>query len=348
MGEQHERLLLALGHAAAHAHDVDTLAAYLRGLGVDHRKFGALPDHYPAVGASLIATLAHFSGARWTGEVEKNWLAAYEVISSVMIEAAAEAERDGVPPWWDADVLLHELRTPDVAVLTVHPDRPYPFRSGQFLSVSSPRAPQVWRPYSIANPPRADGTLELHVRRVPSGLLSGVLVDDVRPGDRLRLGAPMGELTVPRPGRALIAVAGGTGWAPIKSLIIELADRSTPQPATLIVAARSPEDVYDRQSLAALNQAYDWLRVDLVVPGRPPALLELIKTRAVHPSCDVVVSGPAPMVEAVRRHAAVLGLPAFSDPWHGKSTMPDPLPSPSHWFLHDARPAWINPANRPY
>src|SRR5215469_7891848 len=79
MATQRDRFLTALGRIVADAGDTGALAPFLRDLGKDHRKFGALAAHYPAVGESLIATLKHFTGAGWTSELEQNWVDAYTV-----------------------------------------------------------------------------------------------------------------------------------------------------------------------------------------------------------------------------------------------------------------------------
>ncbi|MEV4560625.1 FAD-binding oxidoreductase [Kitasatospora sp. NPDC049285] len=137
------------------------------------------------MGASLIAALKHFSGHHWSPEIEKAWVEAYTVISQAMIDAAAAVPAD-TPRWWNAEVLERRRAAPDLAVLTLRPDRPYPFTAGQYLTACSDRHAQVWRPYSIACAPRPDHTLELHVRRIPGGPLSGALVNDVVPGEHVR------------------------------------------------------------------------------------------------------------------------------------------------------------------
>jgi hemoglobin-like flavoprotein len=66
MVRQRGRLLGALGHIVSQVDRLDELVPFLQQLGRDHRKFGTSRQHYPAVGHSLVATLAHFSGANWT------------------------------------------------------------------------------------------------------------------------------------------------------------------------------------------------------------------------------------------------------------------------------------------
>ena len=93
MATQRGRFVDALIKIVANADRADELTTFLRALGRDHRKFGALAEHYGVVGASLMATLEHFCGPTWTPEVAADWQAAYDLVSSVMIEAARADEQ---------------------------------------------------------------------------------------------------------------------------------------------------------------------------------------------------------------------------------------------------------------
>src|SRR3712207_9211339 len=64
---QRDRLFQALGDVVAYVDDLDRLVPILQALGRDHRKFGTVAEHYPAVGNSLLATLQHFD-PEWTPE----------------------------------------------------------------------------------------------------------------------------------------------------------------------------------------------------------------------------------------------------------------------------------------
>jgi len=127
MAHQRDRLFSALGDVVARVDDLDALVPILQQLGRDHRKFGTLAAHYPAVGASLLATLEHFDDA-WTPELAKSWSEAYDLVATVMIQAAEEAA--GQPAWWEADVVQHERRTIDVAVLQMRPRTQYDYQPG--------------------------------------------------------------------------------------------------------------------------------------------------------------------------------------------------------------------------
>ena len=69
------------------------------------------------------------------------------------------------------EIVGHERRAFDVAVLTLRPQYLLPFTPGQSIGVSHP-AVRSWRYYSPANAPRADGTIELHVRAAPGGAVA--------------------------------------------------------------------------------------------------------------------------------------------------------------------------------
>jgi hemoglobin-like flavoprotein len=91
MARQHQVLLEALSQIVAWVDDTEQLVPYLQRLGRDHRGFGVTPEQFPEVGASLIATLRHFSGPAWDQGLEKDWVAAYGVVADVMVTAGAEA-----------------------------------------------------------------------------------------------------------------------------------------------------------------------------------------------------------------------------------------------------------------
>jgi hemoglobin-like flavoprotein len=167
----------------------------LAALGRAHRKFGVQPEHYTPFRAAMLATGRHFARSEAdAARAEAAIAAAFDRAAAVMIDAA-QADSKVAPAWWTAEVTRHEAPAPDVAVLTVKPDQPLHYLPGQYVPVQTPRWPRQWRSYCIVNAPRPDGTLTLHVRAVPGGLVSTALVYHTRPGDILLLGAPEGPET---------------------------------------------------------------------------------------------------------------------------------------------------------
>jgi NAD(P)H-flavin reductase len=301
MAHQRDRLFRALGDIAAHVHDLDSIIPMLEQLGRDHRKFGTLSEHYPAVRDSLLATLRHFDGA-WNADLERDWVEAYDQVAAVMIKAADEAADE--PAWWDAEVVAHERRTVDVAVLRLMPQPAYDFLPGQSLSLETDLRPRLWRYFSMANAPRPDGSLELHVKARDGGPVSSALVRMIGVGDRVRLGPPMGHLALDDDSdRDLLLVAGGTGLAPMKALVDQVARSGQPRRVDLFVGARTEDFFYDRADLERLAEELPWLTVTLAVSEDPVSSLEqgivgdVVVRNGPWTSREVYVAGPEPMIE---------------------------------------------------
>jgi NAD(P)H-flavin reductase/hemoglobin-like flavoprotein len=301
MAHQRDRLFAALGDVVARVDDLDALVPILQQLGRDHRKFGTLAAHYPAVGASLLATLEHFDD-EWSPELAKSWSEAYDVVATVMIEAADEAA--GQPAWWEADVVAHDRRTIDVAVLQVRPRAGYDYLPGQSVSLESELRPRLWRYYSPANAPRPDGLLEIHVKARDGGPVSSALVRRVGVGDVLRLGPPLGHLTLDSESdRDLLLVAGGMGLAPLKAIVDQVARHGPARRVDLFVGFRTEDQIYDRADLRRLEQENPWLTVTYAVSEDKVSSLEqgevgdVVVRHGPWLSREVCVAGPAPMVD---------------------------------------------------
>ncbi|MCW2703820.1 MAG: Flavohemoprotein [Blastococcus sp.] len=313
MAHQRDRLFAALGDVVARVDDLEALVPILQQLGRDHRKFGTLAAHYPAVGGSLLATLEHFDD-EWSPELAKDWTEAYTLVAEVMIEAAEEAAEQ--PPWWEADVVAHERRTIDVGVLQVRPRKRYDYLPGQSVSLETDLRPRLWRYYSPANAPRPDGLLEIHVKARDGGPVSSALVRRVGVGDVLRLGPPMGHLALDRESdRDLLLVAGGMGLAPLKALIDQVVRNGPARRVDLFAGFRTEDQIYDRADLQRLERENPWLTVTLVVSEDKLSSLEhgdvgdVVLRNGPWLSREVFVAGPAVMVDDTVTRLVQHGVP---------------------------------------
>ncbi|MBO0839365.1 MAG: hypothetical protein J2O49_00870, partial [Sciscionella sp.] len=270
---QRGRFVRALLHVVELVDRQREVTAFLAQLGRDHRKFGVLGKHYEPFGRALLDAVRRFAGDGWTADVETAWTNAYEMIAGTMRKAAADDES---PAWWPAEVLTHQRIGPDLAIVTVRPDHPVPYLAGQYIAVETPQRRRLWRYLSPANAPRSDGVLEFAVRAVPGGWASRAIVGQTRPGDRWKLGAPLGRLIArPDDKRNLLMIAGGTGISPMRAIIEGLAgdaagssgesvggsvagDRRSVQ---LFYGGRTADDLYALPRLRELAQRHRWLSV---------------------------------------------------------------------------------------
>ncbi len=316
MDVQRSRLLGAIVTAVQTVDDPETFAEYLLSLGRDHRKFHVQPEHYDVVGDALMEALRTFAGDEWTLEFDQAWRDGYAAIAAKMI-AGAEADSTN-PPYWHAEVLYHERRSHDIAVITCRPMQPLEYRAGQYISVECKYQPRLWRVYSAANAPRKDGSIDFHVRAVGAGWVSSALVRRVQAGDMIRLGAPMGSMVLDRRStRDIVCVAGGTGLAPIKALIEEMTRANRTRWVHVFFGAKDRADLYDLACLNRLAARYPWLSVvaattdDPEFPGEHGRISDVVARYGPWNDHDFFVSGSPQMVRSTLRTLAEMQVPAI-------------------------------------
>ena len=314
MSGQRDRFLGALVRIVTDVDRIAELAPYLAELGRDHRKFGALAGHYPAIGEALIATIEHFSGAGWNKELEATWVRAYNVIAGTMM-AGAERAAAIEPPWYEGEIVDVDRRSFDLAVVRVRTTLVVPYLAGQSMSVQAcTLRPRHWRPFTPATAP-GGLEFELHVRAIDGGTVSTALVRAAAPGDELRLGPAFGRMTLdPMSTRPVLMIAGGTGLAPMKAMIQQLA-RQGGRPTHLYFGARTEREVYDRQELLALATAHDWLHTvvatsdDTRWTGPHGLIGDVVAVDGDFTGHDAYVCGSPPMVEHSLKVLVAQGMP---------------------------------------
>lgn len=120
------------------------------------------------------------------------------------------------------------------------------FLAGQYVDVIGPNA--IRRSYSLANKMAEDGRVELHVRQVQGGALSQYWFELAKPNDLLRLEGPKGTFFLrDAAGTNLIFLATGTGMAPVKAMLEDLASRDAgehPSSITVLWGGRHASDIY--------------------------------------------------------------------------------------------------------
>jgi NAD(P)H-flavin reductase/hemoglobin-like flavoprotein len=309
-----DRLFAALLKLAEQLDRIDELVPVLEQLGRDHRKYGVRPSHHDAVRQAMVGALRDHAGRSWRPEYEAAWNRAYDFAARVMNSADA-ASTD--PPYWQAQVIDHERRYADIAVLRLRTDHPYPYRAGQYATVEVPAQPRLWRPYSLATAPRPDGVLELHVRAHELGQVSTELVERAAVGDLMRLGPAMGRAVLdPAGGADLLVVAGGTGLSPCRAVVEQVLATQPRRRVHLIFGARRTAELYDLPALTELADHYPRLTLRPVVTDDPDfggpteQIPDVITDDGPWRDREVYFSGPPGLVRTLDRLFTRLGIPA--------------------------------------
>ncbi|MFN8032847.1 MAG: FAD-binding oxidoreductase [Mycobacterium sp.] len=235
--------------------------AFLAQLGRDHRKYGVTQQHYDSMRRAWYAEMRSRLADEWTDAVDDAAVQAINLITGIM-SGAADAE-DG-PPWWEGTVLEHHRVSRDLAVVRLHLDRPMPYHPGQYVNVQIPQCPRRWRFLSPAMPADPEGFIEFHVRSVLGGMVSNSMVAETRPGERWRLSSPHGAMEVDRGGGDVLMVAGSTGLAPLRAIIMDLCHFADNPRVHLFFGARYPCELYDLRTLWEITAANPWLSVSPV------------------------------------------------------------------------------------
>jgi len=202
------------------------------------------------------------------------------------------------------DVMQVWLRLPAVENLR--------FQPGQYLDVLLEGGRR--RSFSIANPPHDSDLTELHVRRVQGGgFTERLFTDSLHSGSLLRVEGPLGQF-VYRPGAGpVIMIAGGTGFAPLKSMLRHILEDGSDnrRDIHLYWGARQPPDLYEEATALIWARRHPSFHFSTVLSDSSPAeagperrlgwVHEAVL--ADHPDLtgfEVYAAGPPAMIEAIR------------------------------------------------
>ena len=111
------------------------------------------------------------------------------------------------------------------------------------------------------DPADRGGAVEFHIRSVSGGMVSTAIVGETKPGDRWRLSNPHGGMQIARDGGDVLMVAGSTGLAPLRTLIMDLTRYGENPRVHLFFGARYPRELYDLRTLWQIASTNPWLSV---------------------------------------------------------------------------------------
>ncbi len=188
------------------------------------------------------------------------------------------------------------------------------FLAGQYIDILLPAGKR--RAFSIASPPSREDEVELHVRHVEGGDFTGWVFEELKLRDILRLEGPLGTFFVrnDQPERPMIMMGGGTGFAPLKSMIEDLLAHGDNRPIHLFWGARQPEELYHEKLINKWVAQYPHIRYSSAISEPADSRSQRGFAGYVHEAVidaypdlsghDVYMSGPPAMID-VARHAFI-------------------------------------------
>jgi propane monooxygenase reductase subunit len=245
---------------------------------------------------------------------------AYEDLVIELLNYDEEMIASGLPlRQGTVEVIANEPVTHDMRHLVVKLIEPQEIKyfPGQYIDFEVP-GHHASRSFSMANTPNREGVFEFVIKVYPGGLFSGLLADQIKPGDRLAVEGPFGAFRLRESSTAdLLFVGGGAGLAPLLALLRSMAERGLERPVTFYYGARTRRDLCFEEELAKLQEQLPGLRFvpalsepsdDDGWEGETGLITDVMARRESQLSgVDAYVCGPPPMVEAAIATLARLG-----------------------------------------
>jgi CDP-4-dehydro-6-deoxyglucose reductase len=180
------------------------------------------------------------------------------------------------------------------------------FEAGQYIDIMLPGGRR--RSFSIASPPHDARPLQLHVRRVAGGEFSAPLFDAAAAGALLSIEGPLGQFTYRAGAAPMLLIGGGTGLAPLLSILRHVIETGLEREMQLYWGVRNERDLYANDALEALARRARQLRYVPVLSEPSPdwrgarglvheAALADIRDLARY---DVYAAGPPGMIAVIR------------------------------------------------
>jgi Na+-transporting NADH:ubiquinone oxidoreductase subunit F len=190
---------------------------------------------------------------------ELPWLSAKERASNVRLTCQVKVKRDlsiTVPKGllsvrqFATEVTAIRDLTYDIKEVTLKLLEPaaMEFTPGQFVQFEVPEyeltREAVYRAYSIASDPKDKSTIQLEIRLVPNGICTTYVHKHLGVGAQVTINGPHGEFYLRDTPRDIIFIAGGSGMAPIRSMLFDMAEKKSTRTATYFFGAKSKRDLF--------------------------------------------------------------------------------------------------------
>lgn len=202
--------------------------------------------------------------------------------------------------------------THDILEVALTLDAPMQFDAGQYVQL---QVEDVWggRAYSIANPPLAEGSSELSfmIRLVPGGKFTEHLFKGALTGKSVKVHGPCGNFWLRESRAPLLAIAGGSGLAPLLSMLADAASREAGRSCLVLFGARTAGDLYAQHELAAIGERWNGAFEFVPVLSQEPAdsrwegarglVTEVLALRAAElasADAEAYLCGPPAMIDA--------------------------------------------------
>ena len=242
-------------------------------------------------------------------ELEKGYLLTCQAVPesdlAIRIPATAESAKTSAATFTSTLQELDKHSESTISfTLDVQKRAELAFLPGQYVNIKVPGT-DAERSYSFSSGPEAEGA-SFMVRITPQGAMSEYLRDRAEVGDTVEFTGPYGSFFLREPKRPLLLLAGGTGLAPLLSILAKLSENPPSTPVHLIYGVTREADIVGLDRLRAYEAKLPTFTWDHIASEEGTSAPHTgYVTQIIEPShlndgdVDVYLCGPPPMVNAV-------------------------------------------------
>lgn len=242
-----------------------------------------IPSACGGRGSCAYCKVAIFKGGGVIGPVEEPYLTAEDRESHIRLSCQVKVRNDliiEIPQELFAVKKftgLLEAKTPltyDIVHLRIKLLKPdaIDFVAGQYIQLESEPyrdREAVTRAYSIASPPSDQQHIELIIRRVPNGICTTWVFDYLKEGQQVHFYGPFGEFHLTDTDAPIIFIAGGSGMAPIWSMLRDMKEKGIRRQTHYFFGALTQKDLFFVNDLKELNQNLPWFHFIPALSNEP-------------------------------------------------------------------------------
>jgi Na+-transporting NADH:ubiquinone oxidoreductase subunit F len=190
---------------------------------------------------------------------ELPWLSEEEIKDNIRLSCQIKAKKDIKLEIPDEILNLQEYQSEVESIIDLTHDikqitlklldpKEISYKAGQFIQLETPpyelTDEPVYRAYSMSSNPTNKNHIELEIRKVPNGICTTYIHKYLKEGDKIKFNGPYGDFYLRDTDRRILFIAGGSGMAPIKSILLNMRDKQNTRKATYFFGARSKKDLF--------------------------------------------------------------------------------------------------------
>lgn len=210
--------------------------------------------------AGRVSALTDFGYTLSQQEIAAGFILACQAVPKdglTQVEVEASGADVPAPEKFEARLVAREELTHDILKVRLELDRPIHFVAGQYANLKVPNIGRA-RNYSFADAPTRDGRQQINffIRKVPNGAFTEDLFKGALDETPIDVDGPHGNFHLHAGNGPMICIAGGSGLAPLMSVLEDARKNRVKRPCAFLFGARTPRDLYGLEEIKQLEQGW--------------------------------------------------------------------------------------------